>query len=91
MPKYVIERNMPGAGSLSTEELRAASQTSCGVLRNLGPQIQWVHSYVTDDKIYCVYIAPNKQMIQQHAKQGRFPANSIAQVKSIIDPTTAEK
>jgi hypothetical protein len=91
MPKYVIERNMPGAGSLSCEQLQAASQTSCSVLRGLGPQIQWVQSYVTDDKIYCVYIAPNQQLIEEHAKQGGFPANRISEVKAIIDPTTAEK
>ena len=90
MPKYVIEREMPGAGSLSPDQLKAASQTSCGVLRELGPQIQWVESYVTDDKIYCIYIAPNKQMIEQHAKQGGFPANRISEVKTMIDPTTAE-
>ena len=90
MPKYVIERDMPGAGSLSKEQLQGASRTSCGVLRELGPQIQWVHSYVTDDKIYCVYIAPNKQLIEEHAKQGGFPANRISEVKATIDPTTAE-
>ncbi len=90
MPKYVIERNMPGAGSLKPEELKAASQTSCGVLNKLGPEVQWVHSYVTDDKIYCVYIAPNKQLVEEHARQGGFPANSIAEVRAIIDPTTAE-
>jgi hypothetical protein len=90
MPKYVIEREMPGAGALSGEQLRAASQTSCGVLRELGPQIQWVQSYVTGDKIYCVYIAPNKQMIEEHARQGGFPANRISEVKAVIDPTTAE-
>jgi hypothetical protein len=91
MPKYVIERNMPGAGALSANELQAASQTSCGVLRELGPQIQWVESYVTDDKVYCVYVAPNKQMIEEHARRGGFPADRISEVKSIIDPTTAEK
>lgn len=90
MPKFVIERDMPGAGSLSPEQLQAASQTSCGVLRELGPQIQWVQSYVTDDKIYCVYIAPNKQLIEQHAQQGGFPANRVSEVKAMIDPTTAE-
>ena len=90
MPKYVIEREVPGAGSLSPEQLQAISQTSCGVLRNLGPQIQWVHSYVTGDKIYCIYNAPNEQMIRDHAIQGGFPANSIAEVKAIIDPVTAE-
>jgi hypothetical protein len=91
MPKFVIERDIPNAGKLSPEELRAISQKSCGVLRNLGPQIQWVQSYVTDDKVYCVYIAPNKEMVQEHAKQGGFPANRISEVKSVIDPTTAER
>ena len=90
MPKYVIEREIPGAGNLSAEELNGISQKSCGVLSNLGPQIQWVHSYVTDDKIYCVYIAPNEEMVREHASQGGFPANSVAEVRSIIDPTTAE-
>ncbi len=91
MPKFVIEREIPNAGNLSPEELRGISQKSCGVLRNLGPQIQWVQSYVTDDKVYCVYIAPNKEMVQEHAKQGGFPANRISEVKSVIDPTTAER
>ena len=91
MPKFVIEREMAGAGSLSAEQLRGASQTSCGVLKDLGPQIQWLHSYVTGDKIYCVYIAPNAQLIAEHAKRGGFPANKISEVKTIIDPTTAEK
>jgi hypothetical protein len=90
MPKFVIEREMPGAGKLTAAELKGASQTSCGVLRNLGPQIQWVESYVTDDKIYCVYIAPNKAMIEEHARQGGFPANRVAEVRAMIDPTTAE-
>jgi len=90
MPKYVIEREIPGAGSLSPEQLQAISQTSCGVLRKLGPEIQWVHSYVTGDKIYCIYNAANEQIVREHAKQGGFPANSVAEVKSIIDPTTAE-
>jgi len=90
MPKYVIEREIPGAGSLSPETLHAISQKSCGVLSNLGPQIQWLHSYVTANKIYCVYIAPNEEMVREHAKQGGFPANSVAEVKTIIDPTTAE-
>ena len=90
MPKYVIEREIPGAGKLSPDQLKAISQTSCGVLRNLGPEIQWVHSYVTGDKIYCIYIAPNEQLVREHAKQGGFPANSVAQVTSVIDPTTAE-
>lgn len=90
MPKYVIEREIPGAGALTPEQLQAVSQTSCGVLRNLGPSIQWLHSYVTADKIYCVYIAPNEELIREHAKQGGFPANNVAEVKTIIDPTTAE-
>jgi hypothetical protein len=90
MPKYVIEREIPDAGTLSPQELQAISQKSCGVLNNLGPQIQWVQSYVTDDKVYCVYIAPNKEMVQEHAKQGGFPANRITEVRSVIDPTTAE-
>jgi hypothetical protein len=89
MPKYVIEREIPGAGGLSAETLQGISQKSCGVLKELGPQIQWVESYVTDDKIYCVYIAPNEEMIQEHAKRGGFPANRISQVRTIIDPTTA--
>ena len=90
MPKYVIEREIPGAGALSPEELHAISQKSCGVLSNLGPQIQWVQSFVTGDKIYCIYIAPNEQMVREHAAQGGFPANVVAEVKSVIDPTTAE-
>ncbi|SEW36962.1 Protein of unknown function [Chitinophaga sp. YR573] len=90
MPKYVIEREIPDAGKLSAEQLKGISQTSCGVLRNLGPEIQWVQSYVTGNKIYCVYIAPNEEMVQEHAKQGGFPANSISQVFAVIDPTTAE-
>ena len=90
MPKYVIEREVPGAGKLSLEELKAISNTSCGVLRKLGPEIQWVHSYVTGDKIYCIYIAANEELVREHAKQGGFPANSIAEVKTVIDPTTAE-
>jgi hypothetical protein len=91
MPKYVIERDIPGAGKLPPDQLQAISQKSCGVLQNLGSQIQWVHSYVTDDKIYCVYIAPNEEMVREHAKQGGFPANRVSEVKTIIDPTTAEK
>ena len=90
MPKYVIEREIPGAGKLSADQLQAISQTSCGVLRQLGSEIQWVHSYVTGDKIYCVYIAPNEELVREHARKGGFPANSIAEVSSIIDPTTAE-
>jgi hypothetical protein len=91
MPKYVIEREIPNAGKLSKDELQAISQKSCEVLHNLGPQIQWVQSYVTGDKIYCVYIAPNEKMLREHAEQGGFPANRISEVKSIIDPTTAER
>lgn len=91
MPKYVIEREIPGAGALTGDQLQAISQKSCGVLRNLGPAVQWVHSYVTDNKIYCVYIAPNEDLVRQHAEQGGFPANQISEVKSIIDPTTAER
>jgi hypothetical protein len=90
MPQFVIEREMPGAGSLGTDELKGASQTSCSVLRDLGPDIQWVHSYVTDDKIYCIYRAPDAALIRQHAEQAGFPANSVAQVRTVIDPTTAE-
>jgi hypothetical protein len=89
MPKFVIERELPGAGSLSASDLQAISQKSCGVLKELGPQIQWVESYVTDDKIYCVYIAPNQELIREHASRGGFPANRISQVRTIIDPTTA--
>lgn len=90
MPKYVIEREIPGAGKLSAEELKGVAQTSCGVLNNMGPQIQWVHSYVTDDKVYCVYNAPNEEMVREHARQGGFPANSVSEVKAVIDPVTAE-
>lgn len=90
MPKYVIEREIPGAGNMSPQDLQAISQTSCGVLRQMGPSIQWLHSYVTGDKIYCVYIAPNDEVIREHAQQGGFPANRISEIKSIIDPTTAE-
>lgn len=90
MPKYVIEREVPDAGNLSPEQLQGMSQTSCGVLNNMGPQIQWVHSYVTDNKIYCVYIAPNEDAIRQHAEQGGFPANRIEPIRTMIDPTTAE-
>ena len=90
MPKYVIEREIPGAGKLSAQELKAISQKSCGVLSNLGPQIQWLHSYVTGDKIYCVYIAPNEKAVREHAQQGGFPANRVSQITTVIDPTTAE-
>ena len=91
MPKYLIEREIPGAGNLSKGDLRTISQTSCGVLESMGPQIQWLQSYVTGDKVYCVYIAPNEEMIRDHARQGGFPANRISEIKSIIDPTTAEE
>jgi hypothetical protein len=90
MPKYVIEREIPEAGKLSAEQLQAISQKSCAVLQNMGPEIQWVQSYVTDDKIYCVYIAPNEEMVREHAKQGGFPANRVSEIKQVIDPTTAE-
>ena len=90
MPKYVIEREIPNAGKLSKEELQGVSQKSCGVLHELGPQVQWVQSYVTDNKIYCVYIAPNEEAVKKHAEMGGFPANSISEVRSVIDPTTAE-
>lgn len=90
MPKYVIEREIPGAGKLSPEQLKAISQTSCGVLSKMGPEIQWVHSYVTNDKIYCIYNAANEEMVREHAKQGGFPANSVSPVSTIIDPITAE-
>ena len=91
MPKFLIEREIPGAGSLSPQELQGISQTSCAVLQKMGPQIQWVQSYVTGDKVYCVYIAPNEEMIREHASQGGFPANRVSEIKSIIDPTTAEE
>ena len=90
MPKYVIEREIPGAGNLSPQELQSVSQTSCNVLRKMGPDIQWVQSYVTGDKVYCIYIAPNEEMIRQHAREGGFPANRISEIKTIIDPTTSE-
>ena len=90
MPKYVIERELPGVGTLSDEQLQGISQKSCGVLALLGTDIQWVHSYVTGDKIYCVYIAPNEALVRKHAEMGGFPANSIAAVRTIIDPTTSE-
>ena len=90
MPKYVIEREIPGAGKLSPNELKAISQTSCGVLQKMGPHIQWVHSYVTDNKIYCVYVAPDEATVRKHAQQGGFPANVVARVYTMIEPTTAE-
>ena len=90
MPKYVIERDITGIGDATPDQVMAISQKSCGVLNNLGPKIQWLHSYVTADKIYCVYVAPNQEMVRQHADQGGFPANRISEVKLVIDPTTAE-
>jgi hypothetical protein len=90
MPKYLIERELPGAGKLSPADLRGISQKSCSVLNNMGPQIQWIHSYVTGDKIYCVYRAPNEEMVREHAKQGGFPANRISEITTVIDPSTAD-
>ena len=90
MPKFVIEREIAGAGKLTAEQLKAISQTSCGVLREMGPQIQWLQSYVTDDKIYCVYIAPDEETVREHAQKGGFPANKVSRVRRMIDPTTAE-
>ncbi|MGD0225532.1 MAG: DUF4242 domain-containing protein [Terriglobia bacterium] len=90
MPKYVIEREIPGAGKLTHEELKAISQKSCAVLRQMGPQVQWVESFVTDDKIYCVYLAPSVEAVREHAQRGGFPANRISEVKHVIDPSTAE-
>lgn len=90
MPKYIIERDIPNAGALTPEQLQGISQKSCSVLRSMGPQIQWVQSYVTDDKVYCVYIAPDEASVREHAEKGGFPANRISEVKSVIDPTTAE-
>jgi hypothetical protein len=90
MPKFLIEREIPGAGKLTPQELQGISQKSCGVLRGMGPQIQWLESYVTDDKVYCVYIAPNEAAVREHARQGGFPANRISEIRTMIDPTTAE-
>ena len=91
MPKYVVERELPGAGKLSKSDLHGISVKSCEVLKDMGPQIQWVESYVTDDKIYCVYIAPDENMIREHAKQGGFPATKISAIRNMIDPTTSEQ
>ncbi|MCY3851968.1 MAG: DUF4242 domain-containing protein [Gammaproteobacteria bacterium] len=91
MPKYIIEREIPGAGNLSAEDLHGISQKSCSILDSMGPQIQWVESYVTDDKVYCTYIAPNEAAIREHAEQGGFPANRISEVRAVIDPTTGDK
>jgi hypothetical protein len=90
MPKYIIEREIPNAGDLTAQDLQGISQKSCSVLKNMGPQIQWVQSFVTDNKVYCTYIAPNEEEIRRHAQEGGFPANSISEIKSVIDPTTAE-
>ncbi|MDD4868758.1 MAG: DUF4242 domain-containing protein [Mycobacterium sp.] len=90
MPKYLIERNIPGAGRLTKDDLVAISQKSCGILQNMGPQVQWVHSYVTGDKIYCVYIAPNEEMVREHARAGGFPANTVSRIETMIDPVSAE-
>jgi hypothetical protein len=90
MPKFLIEREIPGAGQLTAEQLKGISQTSCGVLNAMGPRIQWVQSYVTDDKVYCIYIAPDEATVREHAKQGGFPANKVTLIHSVIDPTTAE-
>jgi hypothetical protein len=90
MPKYVIERDIPGAGNLSSKDLKQSAQTSCDVLKQMGPEIQWLHSYVTDNKIYCIYIAPNEEMIREHAEKGGFPVTKISKIHSVIDPTTAE-
>lgn len=91
MPKYLIEREIPNAGKLSADELQGVAQKSCSVLRNMGPQIQWVESFVTDNKVYCVYISPNEEMIRKHAQEGGFPANKISEIRRMIDPTTSEK
>lgn len=91
MPKYLIERELPGAGNLSADQLQGVAQSSCDVLRAMGPEIQWLQSYVTGDKIYCVYISPNEEMIREHAQKGGFPANRVSEIKALIDPTTAEE
>lgn len=90
MPKFVIERDMPGAGNLTTEQLQTLSQKSCSILQTMGPQIQWVQSFVTDDKVYCIYIAPDEASVRQHAQMGGFPASRVSQVRVMVDPTTAE-
>lgn len=90
MPKFIIEREIPGAGQMSSDELRNVTQTSCCILRDMGPQIQWQHSYVTDDKLYCIYISPDVSSIINHAQQGNFPVNKISQIREMIDPTTGE-
>ena len=90
MPKFLIEREIPGAGKLSASELQGISQKSCGVLRDMGPRIQWIQSYVTDDKVYCVYIAPDEKTVREHASKGGFPANKVSRISTVIDPTTSE-
>ncbi|HEY4762258.1 MAG TPA: DUF4242 domain-containing protein [Candidatus Sulfotelmatobacter sp.] len=90
MPKFVIERDIPEAGRMSSEQLQAISQKSCGILREMGPQIQWIQSYVVDDKIYCIYVAPDEDTVRKHADKGGFPANRVSRIRSVIDPTTAE-
>ena len=90
MPKYIIEREIPGAGSLTPQDLQAISQKSCGILSNMGARVQWLESYVTEDKVYCIYIAPDEAAVRAHAEQGEFPANRISRIKTVIDPTTAE-
>ena len=90
MPKYIIKRDIPGAGNLTAAELQGVAQKSCGILHDMGPRIQWLHSYVTGDKVYCIYIADDKQSIREHAEQGGFPANRIEEIKTVIDPTTGE-
>ena len=90
MPKYIIERDVPGAGKLSNDQLKSVAQTSCDVLRNMGPEIQWVHSYVAGDKIFCIYIAPNEDLVREHARKGGFPANTVTEIATVIDPTTSE-
>ena len=90
MPKFVIERDIPEAGRMSSEQLQAISQKSCGILREMGPQIQWIQSYVADDKIYCIYVAPDEDAVRKHADKGGFPANRISRIRTVIDPTTAE-
>lgn len=90
MPRYVIERDIPGAGDLSQQQLKEISNTSCGVLQAMGPQIQWVESFVTGDRVYCIYLAPDEDTVREHARRGGFPANRVSRVHSVIDPTTAE-
>jgi hypothetical protein len=90
MPKYIIEREIPGAGNLSAADLQAISRKSCAVISDLGPTLQWIQSFVTENKVYCIYLAPNEELVREHARQGGFPANVVARVRTVIDPTTAE-